>query len=345
MSQVILVRVSGWHPTLPRSEVKAVLEAEGIAYRLIEEQRMLLRLRAGVEAMEVLKRRCSYVRRLALELTSCEADVEKVKKEVYRLSLPSYFEKGRSFKVLVERLDPSMKGMSKPIEEIVGEAVKRRGFKVNLKNPEYTIVGFLVSGKLYLGIQLGVLRFTELFLDRMPSKRPILHPSTLQPDIARCLVNLSRAKPGDLLLDAFCGIGGILIEASLLGCRVVGLDTDRMMLSRARINLKAYGLSFEALIRGDARRIPLRGVDRIVSDPPYGKASSTRGVNPVKLLEEFLHEAYGAIRPGGYLCFMAPIEFQASRLIEETGFILVESHRQRVHGSLTREIFVCRRRN
>lgn len=339
----ILIRVSGWHPSLPKAEVKAVLEAEGLAYDILLDSRMLLMVESDEASIKVLERRCSYVRRIALWIASCRADPDSIIDTLSKADLPSFMEPNRSFKVYTERLDPSMHGLSKRIEEAAGDAIRRRGFKVDLDKPDYTIVCFLDSGLAHIGVQVSRLRFTELFMDRLPIRRPALHPSTLQPDIARCLVNLSRARAGDFLLDVFCGVGGILIEAAILGCRVAGIDMDIEMLRKAEANLRGYMLIFDGLIRGDARKIPFSNVDRIVTDPPYGRASSTRGLNPIKLIDDFLEEAYYVIRRGGYLCFMSPVEFEASKLIEDKGFTIIERYTQKVHGKLTREIFVCRR--
>lgn len=343
MNRRILVRVSGWHPSLPKAEVKAVLEAEGLAYDVILDSRMLLLVETDESSIEALERRCSYVRRIALWIASCRADPESIIDTLSRIDFPSLMEEGRSFRVDTERLDPSMRGLSRRLEAAAGDAIGRKGFRVDLEKPDYIVVCFLDSGLAHIGIQVSRLKFTELFMDRIPIRRPALHPSTLQPDIARCLVNLSRARAGDFLLDVFCGVGGILIEAALIGCRIAGIDMDMDMIRKAESNLRGYGLVFDGLIRGDARRIPFSNVDRIVTDPPYGRASSTKGVDPVKLIDDFLHEAYNTIRKGGYLCFMSPIEFEVSKLVEDAGFVILEKYIQRVHGNLTREIFVCRR--
>ncbi|MCS7112677.1 MAG: THUMP domain-containing protein [Candidatus Bathyarchaeota archaeon] len=343
MRRKILVRVSGWHPSLPKAEVKAVLEAEGLAYDTLLDSRMLLMVESDEASIEALKRRCSYVRRIALWIASCGSDPDSVTDALSKADLHSFMESNRSFKVYAERLDPSMCGLSKRLEEAAGDTIRRRGFKVDLEKPDYTILCFIDSGLAHIGLQVSRLRFTDLFMDRLPIRRPALHPSTLQPDIARCLVNLSRAEVGDFLLDVFCGVGGILIEAAMLGCRVAGIDMDMEMLRKAEANLRGYRLTFDGLIRGDARKLPFSNVDRIVTDPPYGRASSTKGVDPVKLIGDFLQEAYDVVKRGGYLCFMSPIEFEASKLIENTGFTIIEKHTQRVHGNLTREIFVCRR--
>lgn len=56
----------------------------------------------------------------------------------------------------------------------------------------------------------------ERFEKRKAHLRLYNHPTSLHPRLARCLVNLANAKK---ILDPFCGSGGILIEAGLIGIK------------------------------------------------------------------------------------------------------------------------------
>ena len=59
----------------------------------------------------------------------------------------------------------------------------------------------------------------------------------MMPRMARTLVNLSLAGSGSILLDPFCGTGGILIEAEMLGVHAVGSDFDPMMIQGCKENV------------------------------------------------------------------------------------------------------------
>lgn len=52
----------------------------------------------------------------------------------------------------------------------------------------------------------------------------------MMPRMARTLVNLSLCGTGATLLDPFCGTGGILIEAEMLGIHTLGSDFDPLMI-------------------------------------------------------------------------------------------------------------------
>jgi tRNA (guanine10-N2)-dimethyltransferase len=108
----------------------------------------------------------------------------------------------------------------------------------------------------------------------------------MHPKIARALVNLSSMKKNEVMLDPFCGTGGILIEAGLLGAQVIGSDIEKKMIEGCRKNLEFYQLKNYHLYCSDIGNIKqhVHSVDAIVTDFPYAKATTTKG--------EQLHQLY-----------------------------------------------------
>ncbi len=143
-------------------------------------------------------------------------------------------------------------------------------------------------------------------------------------------------------MDPFCGTGGFLIEAGLMGFRAVGMDLDAKMVRGAARNLRHYGIE-AGLIHGDARQIPLDRADGIATDPPYGRGTSTMGSDVKQILTDFLLEASGLLDKGKIICTAAPMELDPSALAARSGFEVREEHRMRVHKSLTRSIVVAER--
>ena len=92
------------------------------------------------------------------------------------------------------------------------------------------------------------------------------------------MVNLAQPKAGDLILDPFCGTGGMLIEAGSNGLsQVVGFDAKPHMLRGGVKNMKHFGVEAEGFAIADARFPPITKVDCIATDPPYGRSASTLG--------------------------------------------------------------------
>jgi len=107
-------------------------------------------------------------------------------------------------------------------------------------------------------------------------RRPSPHSDiSLSPRLARTLVNLAGLKPGQTLLDPFCGSGTILVEAYAKSLRCLGVDSRASRVQEARENLRwsIGGITDRGydIRKGDARDLSrmLRGtkVDAIVTEP------------------------------------------------------------------------------
>ena len=117
------------------------------------------------------------------------------------------------------------------------------------------------------------------------------------------------------------------------------MDIAKECVEGARRNLKYYKLQ-ASVKQGDCRKLELifhgRNLfDAVVTDLPYGRA--TRPL-PEGFLEEFLDSVSKVLKPGCYAVISYNREIEAGR-----AFMLVELHRQRVHGSLTRHIHVFKK--
>jgi len=106
--------------------------------------------------------------------------------------------------------------------------------------------------------------------------KPVPHSDiALSPRLARTLLNLAGLKPGQTVLDPFCGSGTILIEAYGKSLRCLGLDSRASRVQEARENIRwsIGGVTNRGydVRKGDARELPrmLRGskVDAIVTEP------------------------------------------------------------------------------
>lgn len=58
------------------------------------------------------------------------------------------------------------------------------------------------------------------------SQRAVLGPTTLENELAFIMANCVRAQPGQLVLEPFCGTGGLLVALSHFGARLVGGEID-----------------------------------------------------------------------------------------------------------------------
>ena len=68
--------ISGEYESLSFGELKAILEAEGCGYILVEKLDQTVRLEADTSSVEQIQRRSAYTRVCALELFTSEANDE-----------------------------------------------------------------------------------------------------------------------------------------------------------------------------------------------------------------------------------------------------------------------------
>jgi tRNA (guanine10-N2)-dimethyltransferase len=334
--------ISGEFETLSFSELKAILETEGYAYRVIEKLDQTIRLETDVESVEEVVRRSSYTRICGQELFTCEANDKALTETANRADFSNILFKGETFEVRIRRIkEYAEKEATMDYERKLGTLILRNapGAKVKLKHPDKTFFGVLTNGKLVFGIKLGEI-VPKPFVERRARKKPFFHPSAMNAKLARCMLNLGHAKSGSFVLDPFSGTGSTVIEATLIGCKAVGIDVQRRMAKGTLRNIRHFGLSPEGVIVGDARKLPLNHVDCIVTDPPYGRSSTTLKSTTKAIVEGIFSSAYPLLDKGQRICIASPKTLHISRVGKKAGYRHLESHFAYVHRTLTREVAV-----
>jgi len=333
--------ISGEHQTLPVSEVQAILKAEGIDYQIVEKLSQVLRIEADAYCVEPIRLRSALTRVCCQEIFNCEASLPDILGNI-RSDVLDEFICDESFEVRVRRVECVTPELIRvDLERKLGEQILKtvKTSRVNLSNPKKTFFGVLTDNRFIFGLKTAEI-IPKPFLERGPRRRPFFHPTAMPAKLARLMVNLAQPKMGDLMLDPFCGTGGMLVEAGLIGCRVVGFDAKPHMLRGGLKNLKHYEIKLEGVAIADARYPPVTGVDCIATDPPYGRSASTLGTNTRRIVEDFLSAAADMLPRGAKICMASPETIQIGETAEEAGFKHLESHFVYVHRSLTREIVV-----
>jgi tRNA (guanine10-N2)-dimethyltransferase len=334
--------LSGENETLPAAELTAILEAEGYSYRITEKLDQLVRLEADSRSVEAVHCRSAYTMASALELFACQVKESAVNRAANAADFRSVLNEDESFAVRIKRVkEYSAKRDTMNLERKLGRHILQNApaSKVNLENPDITFFGVLTSGKLVFGLKLAEIT-PKTFSERRPRKKPFFHPSAMPSKLARCMVNLTRAKAGELVLDPFCGTGSVMVEAGFLGCRVLGLDIQRRMIVGCRKNLGYFSTESEGLVMADSRKLPLRRMDHVVTDPPYGRSATTMKSTTKHIVKGVLNSAFPLLEAEQLICIASPKTLNISQIGVELGYRHLESHFAYVHRSLTREIAV-----
>jgi len=336
--------ISGEHPTLPVSEAQAILKAEGYDYRILEKLPQVLRLEADANCVESIRLRSGLTRVCCKEIFNCKAKLPEILGNI-RSDVLDKFIGDESFEVRVRRVKAVTPELVRiDLERKLGEQILKtvKTARVNLSNPQKTFFGVLTDNRFVFGLKTSEI-IPKPFLERGPRRKPFFHPTAMQAKLARVMVNLAQPKRGELVLDPFCGTGGMLVEAGLIGCRVVGFDAKPHMLRGGLKNLRHYGVKLEGVVIADARYPPVTKVDCIATDPPYGRSASTLGTSTRLIVEDFLSAVGDILHRGVKICTAAPKTVRISETAQDAGFKHLESHFVFVHRSLTREIVVFER--
>jgi 23S rRNA G2445 N2-methylase RlmL len=173
-------------------------------------------------------------------------------------------------------------------------------------------------------------------------------PASLRPTLAAAMVRLAGLGPSQVLLDPMCGAGTILAEALWLRaarggrrrppdetgpprCLTWGGDLDAAALRAAGSNLRRLGQTL--LARWDARRLPLpdHSVDRVVSNPPFGKQiGRPEEIGP--LYGGMIREFGRVLRPGGRAVLLTSATAALADAARAVGWKRSEQLRVRVLG-------------
>ena len=328
------------HDFLPLAELNAVIESEGFNCNV-------KKLRSGLVIVDSinpndfdyvyqrLTQRLAYTHQINHILL--KTTLQDLDSRISTLDWNSIIES--SFVVRVKTYDSDADVVA--IERRMGGLILENStnLKVNLTKPNITIRIIIYKDDVYLTCEEYILN-KKYFQDFKPHKRPFFHPGCMSPKLARCMVNLSRIKTDQLLLDPFCGTGGMLIEGGLIGARVVGCDIDWNMKNGSAINCEYAGVKDFKTYKVDINELKMYELcDAVVTDPPYGISTTTGGRDSL-IFKDFLISIKRNMKDDDLLVMASPHFVDIDQFLEEIGFEVLERYEIRMHKSLTRIISV-----
>ncbi|MDO8480811.1 MAG: DNA methyltransferase [Nanoarchaeota archaeon] len=208
--------------------------------------------------------------------------------------------------------------------------------KVDLSSPDCRITVFSLGKQAHVCLRIH--EQAEDFQARRPHLRAMNHPTSMHPRLARAIVNLTGIKKGTFV-DPFCGSGGFLIEAGLMGLHYKGVDIDHVMLGRAHVNLNEHHLPSHLEV-GDALKIA-KSLEYVATDMPY--SLNTRKSDIRSLFEGFMQVLSKRLKKRAVV--VVPMYAQKKtpeyeKIAKANGLRVAQSFEQYVHHGLTRKILV-----
>ncbi len=334
----LLFELSKEHATLPCAEVLATLNAEHMNSTFISsnEDVLIVETKPQDAAIQRLAERLAFTFMIDELLFSCPATVDDIIKNAEKHPLP------REGSIAIRCKNRSTHIRSEQLIDQLGDIYTKKRH-VNLTNPDNELRAVVSENTAYLGVKKAGIE-TSHFQQRRGHLRPFLSPITLHPKIARALVNLSQVKKQQTLLDPFCGTGGILLEAGLLGAYTVGSDIEQKMIDGSQKNLDYYHLKNYRLYCADigdiARYAP--SVDAVATDFPYARSTTTKGEQLTQLYNRAFEAISQVLKKNGYA--VVGLSNENIRSIGEQYLSVIATFPVKSHRSLTRYFVVYQRR-
>jgi tRNA (guanine10-N2)-dimethyltransferase len=194
---------------------------------------------------------------------------------------------------------------------------------------------------------------------RTAPNRPFFKPISLDPKLARTMVNLACPEGGKLL-DPFCGTGGLIVEGILCGFTCSGSDLAWPMVTGTRENAtwaqQRGGQGMYEIRNGSALELSKiwdESFDGFAFDPPYGR-NAWKSADGFELLEGALSACNSVANENANLVTLIPwppesifepiksgVSFgkswaEISEAFSTAGWKIIETSPIRVHRSLAR---------
>jgi len=322
--------LSGEHPSMPAAEVKACVSIESgmDAHMRCGPGYAIARFDDNI--FDHVAERIALTKNMGRHLGSFTADDMEGFSDI-EIPEGTFAVRTRRFEGMMPHVD------SQDITRRLGKALSK-GNDVSLDDPDVEVRVF-ISDMIHVFVcDADIDR--EQFEKRKVAERPFFSPISLHPKYARASVNLSGARKGDVVLDPFCGTGGIVMEAASMGMRVIASDLDERMVSGCIENMEHYGFRLhdsDILDIGDVSN-RFADVDAVVTDPPYGRSTHTAGEDVMSIHRRAVTAVNGSLKEGGRATIVLPYELNTDVMSKEDVFV------QRVHGSLSRHYHILLKR-
>jgi len=150
------------------------------------------------------------------------------------------------------------------------------------------------------------------------------------------MINIAGAEKE--ILDPFCGTGGILLEAALIGINAAGIDISKEMIARAKINIDNEEAKRNIRLNVADALNWTNETECVITDLPYGKSSKLKQPLETLLRNFLLH--YSLLTKKMTICFPDNTKYSLP-----PNWIRLYNFKIYIHKSLTRNIIVIKRKD
>ncbi|RLF57001.1 MAG: hypothetical protein DRN27_08605 [Thermoplasmata archaeon] len=331
----LLFDLSKEHPTIPKKEIIVTIKSYQISFNIIyqDDNVFIIEIESNDQILPLLSSRLAFTHSISEFLFSSSINQEEIM--MLAKSNPC-IEEGT---IAIRYKNRSQIQDSKIIVQNLA-SIYTKNKLVDLNEPDVEIYVIITDKKIYVG-RLIISIDRKQYEKRKVKFRPFFSPISLHPKLARALVNLTHVTSESSVLDPFCGTGGFLIEAGLIGCNLYGSDIQSEMIDGTIKNLESFNIKFNDIFIsdiGELNRYLEKKVDAVITDAPYGKSTTTKNESLQSLYLRAFESISSILTLNGYIAIGLPdksYENLFKKYFQLKNIIILP-----VHRSLTRYFYI-----
>ena len=327
MKEKYLFELGGENTELGKCEALEVLKTENYNPELILDNRNIIAIEVSRQIKARVIERFAMVKRISRIIFYSEEDeIDNIVQNMPQLDIGN-----SSFAI---RTINKEKHSQRAIATKLGTKIPSKN-EINLTEPNIKVLYYSEKKSIISIWENKKETYYKRCLRHHIKHRPFFSPIGIHPRIARSMVNLANCSSGQKIIDPFCGTGGILIEIENMNIYGIGIDIVSKMKEYSDGNLKYFNLTSN-VIKGDIEKINEFDIDAIVTDPPYGLSTTTKGEGVKDLMKRSM------------LLFSQKLEkkqrlimaISNPKLVRNSDFNILYQFEWYIHKSLTRYIVV-----
>lgn len=245
--------VFGRNPELSLMETVSFIHSHSLKYRIVSHNSKAAIIELEAKNIEEIQQKLGSIVKIGKTIIECNFEKETFKKELEKKDLiqqKKFFYAINNFSSSHNIANFLKDYLKKKFKEQKARAVLKHGKSEIFANPSQVLSWKLIESQtdfliysfektIYFAITITCSKPKEL--EQRDIGRPEQKPlQAVSLRLAKILVNLSQAKPGQTVLDPFCGIGTIIMEAMNLGINGIGIDKDEEMIHAAKKNISWF---------------------------------------------------------------------------------------------------------
>ena len=176
----LVFELSGEHSTLPQSEIIGCIEAYGWSYKVVESYEQIFIVDTDAD-VSVLAHRLALTHHILEFIFQCNADKDDIIKAAAEADVK--LNNGETFLMRIKKIR-DYGNIDASFEGKLGAALCRRGYSVNLKNPD-VIFRAIVTKEVCVFCKLLASPDRGQYEERAPMKKPFFLPGALMPRSAQ----------------------------------------------------------------------------------------------------------------------------------------------------------------